>query len=225
MFKTKTAVITGIITLAVGVVLIIGNQVFTSERIVITGGLLFILAGILNTLVTLLAKDGTGKRKASVVSVIFNVIASAAAVAFGICLLVMKADFVSLINIMFAVLTLFGSAMLFYALAIGSRPVLVPGWLYVFPVLILGAAVAIYCLNGGTQDNIVMICTGAALIAFGLCCIIGGIIIGRQLKALPKADTAAAPAAPKPVEKPSPAAKPTVADEAKAAPHQIKDLD
>jgi hypothetical protein len=62
--------------------------------------------------------------------------------------------------------------MMFYTLAIGIRPVMLPGWLYAFPTLILIDAVYIYFQKTPDDDKLVMTLAGIAALLYGLCSII-----------------------------------------------------
>ena len=199
MLKVKTSVITGIITLAAGIVLILCNKSITSGGIIVSGGLLFVMAGVFNALLTFYVKDDAGHRKSRAASFVFNLIASAAAIALGVCMLVLMDDFAPGIPLMFGILVLFGSLMQFYALAIGSRGLHLPGWFYAFPGVVATCAVAIYLMKSPAQDHLVMILTGVSLIVFGLGAMVMAFVASSRRKKLDTGTVATAAA--KSVEK------------------------
>ncbi len=168
MFKTSTSIIIGALAVLAGVVLIFCNNLIDSKMIVSTGGLMFIVAGVLNGLMTFFVKDASGNRRSKGAPFVFNIIASAAAVAFGICMLVLNEDFQKLIPIVFSVLILFGALMLFYFLGFGSRDLDPAKWLFAFPVLVLIGAIAVYLLKSPDDDSRIMIFTGLSIVFFGL---------------------------------------------------------
>lgn len=172
--KTKTSIWAGILTLAVGVLLLIFNAMITSSRILIVGGILFLACGILNLAVTFLAKDNQGRRRMRGAGFGLAIIVSIAAIALGISILCFPQTFIDLTPLVFGTLVAMGALILFYSLAIASRPILLPGWLYIFPTLIAVGAVLIYMLHTPQDDDRMIIYTGASLCLFGVCLLIGG---------------------------------------------------
>lgn len=168
MFKTSTSILIGVLAIIVGAVVIFCNNLIGAREIVVSGGIMFMVAGILNGLLTFFVKDADGKRKAKAAPFVFNIIASAAAVAFGICMLVMNTEFQKFMPMVFAILVLFGSLMLFYILGFGNRDMEAAKWLFVFPVLVLIGAVMIYLLKAPEDDSKIMIYTGVSIILYGM---------------------------------------------------------
>lgn len=168
MFKTSTSILIGVLAVLIGTIVIICNTIIGAQQIVLAGGLMFIVAGILNYLMTMLVKDHDGTRKAKGAPMVFNIIASAAAVAFGVCMLVMNSDFQKLMPIVFAILILFGSLMLFYIIGFGCRDKQSAKWLFIFPVTVLIGAITVYLLDSPANDPLIMIFTGISIIVYGL---------------------------------------------------------
>lgn len=195
MFKTSTSLLVGVLAIAAGVVTIIFNNSITSTGVVCCGGVLFVIAAVLNAVITYFAKDDKGRRRAGTVAFLFNMVASAAALAFGICMIFRPDIFVRFIPIVFSILVLFGALMLFYYLSYGRRPSALPRWLFAYPLLVLVGAVIVFCLEGQTDDHLIMIYTGASLIVYGLGMGSIGVALERQRKArTSRAKTPAEPA-------------------------------
>lgn len=184
MFKVSTSIIIGLLSVLAGVILVICNKAITSSGVVVSGGLLFVVAGILNGMMTMFVKDTDGKRRAKAMPFALNMIASAAAVAFGVCMLIMADEFVKFIPVVFGILVLFGAVMLFYLLCYGIRPATPYPWLFAFPVLVLAGAVLVYCQTSPDQDYLIMIYTGVSLMVFGLGMAVIGLTSRRDAKNL-----------------------------------------
>lgn len=205
MFTTKGAIVWGLIALAVGAVLIVCCHDITTAGIIEAAAILFICAGIVNGAMTMFVKEDKSaylarkkaddkkglptvrERKIRGLRFTLNIIASACAVAFGVVLLVMTPTFMGIVPVVLALLILFMSLMQFYTLAIGARPVMLPGWLYIFPALMLVGCIMVYMLETDPDiaeaqqlaDQKTMIYTGASLLLYGMCSILTGIFMSR----------------------------------------------
>ena len=169
MFKTTTSVLVGVLAIAAGVLTIIFRDAITGAGVVTCGGILFMAAAILNAVITYFAKDDKGRRRASTVTFLLNMIASAAALGFGICMIVRPDIFVKFVPLVFSILVLFGALMLFYYISYGNRgKAPLPHWLVAYPLLVLVGAIVIFCLEGEKQDALIMLYTGISLIIYGL---------------------------------------------------------
>ncbi|MDE6333427.1 MAG: DUF308 domain-containing protein, partial [Muribaculaceae bacterium] len=169
--KGKNLIFIGLPVLAAGIILIFTYQNIRSTGVVITGGILFILAGILNVLAAGHERrraERTGTRGHGVISATVNWLTCAGAVILGVCMLIFKDTFVALIPFIFGVLIAFSAFYQLYVLAYGSRPAMLPGWLYIVPLLLAGAAVYLFLQKPEVDDSVIMLTTGIALTFFGL---------------------------------------------------------
>lgn len=185
--KGRNLFLTSILALAVGVALIVFRNVINSDTLVSVGGIFFIAAGVVNMAVFLGGRDKEGKARQGVFSSTFGWVSSAAAVLLGLSMLVFHDKFVGLVNFMFAVLIAITALYQLFLLIFGARPVRLPQWLFIAPVLLVGAAVYLFIPSVYTTDPVVMITTGASFIVFGLAMLVECFYIGnsnrRALKA------------------------------------------
>lgn len=205
--KGRNLSVISAVVLLVGLAVIFAHRSIHSQGIVITGGALFILAGVFNVLSFDVArkrnKDGRGA-----VSSIFNWIGSAAAVILGLFMLVFQPTFVTMVPVMFGILIAFAAFYQLYVLAIAIRPVTLSPWFYIVPVLLALAAVYMFVQEPAyTSDASIMLTTGISLSFFGIAGIVEGSLVGSahrkekaaaktesEKKTTPLDDTAVAPA-------------------------------
>lgn len=176
--------------LAAGIALTLAYESIRSTGVVTTGGILFIMAGVLNVLVF----EGERRRdnqRHGLLSSTFNRITSAAAVILGACMLIFNGTFVPLVPVMFGILVGITALYQFYLLAIGTRPVMMPGWLYAVPIALSCGAVYIFMQSPDIDDSRIILATGISMAVFGLGELGEGIILGNeQRKALKEAKNA-----------------------------------
>lgn len=195
--KGKSSILSSVLIMALGVVLIIINKRLQSSGVVMCGGILFLLASVLNIFV-LLSEDRN--HRVSMISQAFGWICSIAGGILGICMLVFDSVFVPLIPYIFGALLVLASFFHYYVLAISYRPVMFPAWMYILPTLILIAGVWVFFLSPGVEDSVMMIVTGCGLVVFSLTVFIeAGFIHGynkrlrREERPVPTQPSAPAP--------------------------------
>ncbi len=180
--KGKNLIIMGLPALAAGIALIITYKGISSTGVVITGGILFILAGIFNVVAAGYERrraERAGSRGHGMISAAVNLLACAGAVILGVCMLIFKDTFVTLIPFIFGVLIAFSAFYQVYLLAYGTRPVMLPGWLYIVPLALAGTAVYLFLQKPEVDDTVIMLTTGIALSFFGLSTVAEGMALGR----------------------------------------------
>lgn len=203
--KGRNLLFTAFLVLAAGIALIILHTTVSAVGIVITGGALFILAGVFNLAVFPGRSSADGGR--GMFASAFSWTASAAAVILGLCMLIFQSTFAGLIPFMFGVLIAFGALFQFYLLGYGSRPARLPGWLFIVPTLLAGVAIYLFVQGGqAVADRIVLLITGICLVVFGVVTIVEASMIGNYNRRRLKAASAPAPATPAaPAASPAPA--------------------
>lgn len=186
--KGRTLSVTAILGIAIGVALIFAYRSIYSTGVVVAGGVIFIIAGILNIfLFDLARKDKESNVRA--VSSTFSLVASIGAVILGICMIVFKDTFALLVPYIFGIIVAFTAIYQFYILAIAIRPYSLPAWFYLAPVLILAAAIYIFFLKPHTEDSTIILASGISIAFFGLITLIEAITLGdKRHKAIKAAD-------------------------------------
>ena len=185
--KGRNLFLIGLLVLVIGVVLILLHKSVTTGGIVITGGVLFVLAGLLNMAVFLGAKPEI-KAHRGMFSSVFSWVSSVAAAILGLAMLIFEPTFAGLVPFMFGVLIAFGALYQFFLLGYGSRPARLPGWLFVIPTVLTGAAIYLFVAPvPSLAGDIVLLVTGISLAVFGAATMTEVSLVGRhnrvQLKA------------------------------------------
>lgn len=212
--KGRSLIFAAILFLIAGAVLILTYQTTRTDGVVIVGGVMFIVCGLLNILAYFIDRPGKKEidediaagrtpRSRSGLTSALAWISSSAAVILGLCLLIFTSTFTSLVPFVFALLITFCALYQFYLLAIGCRPLRLPAWLFVMPVLMLAAAIYVFVQKPGNDDgeHIIMLITGISFALFGLTLLIESILIGSaNRKALQQAKAEAAAEAAKPAD-------------------------
>lgn len=176
--KGRHIIWTGIIALAVGILMIVYNTSLEPSNLVLWCGILFILAGVLNLTLFLTGRDSSGKPKHNPASMVVGWVASAAAVVLGLSMVLFRATFVELVGYMFAFLLLFAALFQVFLLAFGARPVRLAGVWYVVPTIIVGIAVYFFLQRPVIEDRYMMMWTGIAFALFGAASVVEGAQIG-----------------------------------------------
>ena len=185
--KGRNIIWTGLIALAVGVLMIIYHTSLLTRDIVLWCGILFILAGVLNITLFLASRDSEGKPSHNPASMLVGWLASAAAVVLGLSMVLFQSTFVTLVGYMFAFLLLFAALFQVFLLIFGARPThLSAGW-YVVPTALVGVAVYVFLQRPSIDDRIILLVSGIAFAVFGLASIIEGSQIGANNRSLRKA--------------------------------------
>lgn len=183
--KGKNLILIGLIALAVGLLLILFRNTLANGGIVLAGGVLFLVAGVLNMTVFLGSRDDKGKAKMGAFGTTFGWVASAAAVVLGLSMIIFKGAFVALISFMFGVLILFAALFQIFLLIFGTRPVHISNWFFLVPTVIVGGAIYLFLHNHDASGEITdLIVTGSIFILFGVFTIIEGSAIGQANRML-----------------------------------------
>lgn len=198
--KGRHIIWTGIIALAVGILMIIYNRALEPSTLVMWCGILFILAGVLNLTLFLTGRDPSGKPKHNPASMMVGWVASAAAVVLGLCMVLFRATFVELVGYMFAFLLLFAALFQVFLLAFGARPTRLSGGWYVVPTVIVGIAVYFFLQRPVIENRYMMLWTGIAFALFGAASVVEGAQIGANNRSAAKAAKAEAPDGKKVIE-------------------------
>lgn len=167
--KAKNLILIALVAIAAGVALIIANKSINSDGVVVAGGVLFVIAGLLNIFVFYNErKHAAGGALASSFSLIGNI----GALILGICMLIFQSTFIVLVPYIFGIVVTFLACYQFYVLVIGARPAELPAWFYLVPIILIGGAIYIFMCHPKTDDHLIILSSGIALCFFGLFAII-----------------------------------------------------
>lgn len=208
---------TGLVVALVGLALILFRVQLANGGVVTAGGVLFVLAGVLNMLVFLGSRDKDGRARQGALATVFGWIASAAAVVLGLAMLIFSGAFVAIVGFMFGILLLLVSLAQLFVLLIGARPVRLSGWYFLVPTVTVACAIFIFMRKpdtaGETADLVV---TGAGFILFGIASVMEGLTIGNLNRRARKSAKAASEAVLRGGASSAPAADNTAAADATA---------
>jgi uncharacterized membrane protein HdeD (DUF308 family) len=211
--KGRNLFLTALLAIAAGIALIIFRNVINSATLVTAGGIFFIATGVINMGLFIGGRDKDGNSRQGFLSHAFGWGASAAAMLLGLAMLIFHERFVGLVNFMFAVLIGVAALYQLFLLIFGSRPVKLPDWLFIAPVLLAGASVFLFIPVA--TDPVVMLTTGIAFVVFGTATLIESFFIGsanRSALKAAKAEAAKAEAAKEEGKNGATAAEPVALD-------------
>ena len=189
--KGHKLIFTALLAMAAGVALIVTHRTVSSGGVVIAGGVMFVLAGFINVIAFLSSRDENGKSHLGSFGLAFGWLTSGAAVVLGLSMLIFQSTFVGLVPFIFGVLVVFGALFQFFVLSVGIRPVTLPAWLYVFPLVLVGLSVYVFMQQSQTDDRMIMLATGIAFTVFGAAMFIEGAMVGAANRRLRREAVAA----------------------------------
>lgn len=192
---------TGLVVALLGLVLILFRTSLADGGVVIAAGILFVVAGLLNTSVFLASRDKDGRTRMGALGTAFGWIASAAAVVLGLAMLIFSKAFVAIVGFMFAVLLLFAALFQLFLLLFGSKPARLSNLFFLVPTALIGGAIYIFMRKPDTGGEMtIMLVTGIGFMLFGIFTIIEGVCIGNTNRIARKSAKAAVNNAAEPVE-------------------------
>jgi hypothetical protein len=170
--KQKATLILGALLMLFGLLAIFEREAFASRQLVTLGGILFILASFVNEFLPYVLnkykkKEVVEASKPTRARRILNEVIDCGAALFGLVMLCMVDTFVPYIPVTLGLLILLGCIAMFYNLAVGIRPVQLPGWLFLLPVALLVLAVAVYFQTTPQDDALMIALTGVAAFIYG----------------------------------------------------------
>lgn len=210
--SVRKTFILALVAIITGLALIITNHIVTSRGIVIAAAILFAGCGIIALLAsrsmapvkpdtqaadTAAVPDTADKRagRRSAIARIAVIIAGSGACLLGLAMFIFTSTFASGVAAFFALLALLCAIAIYLVLAIGTRPHILPGWLYILPTVIVGAAIYLFTLQPMADDRAIMVVTGSAVMLFGITAALIALLLRsarRAYAAMPTKTTAAA---------------------------------
>lgn len=162
--KSNNNVLVNVLILIVGIVFIfMQSRENVINAIVIITGLLFVASGVINLIMTFSSRrpDGSGRG-------IPGTLACVAAVALGLWMALEPSSLVNIIVYIFAGLLILGGAFHIYQLSYGYAPLRFPGWMYIFPTVLIVAGATILFLGAANVVNYIVLITGIAMVIFSV---------------------------------------------------------
>lgn len=220
--KGRSLFYTAFILLVTGIIFILIRTSLTARGIIIAGGIAFVVVGLMNLMSMLGSRRtirDTQERLANAtdrnevknlqkktrhqgpgrsgIATLLTWFTSIGAILLGVILLLFSTSFIHWVHYVFAVVVLACALFQFYLLAYGTRPLRLPAWFFIFPVILLGASIYLFTLNGNPDEVVINLATGISLIFFAAVMLVEGIMVGSfnraRMREAAEKDSASAP--------------------------------
>ena len=162
-----------------GVILILTYSTVSSTGLVVLGGVLFIVAGLLNLVLSAAVRRGRGVADRKLMPVLLGYLTSGAAVLLGLSMLVFKTTFSAVVPYLFCMLMVVAALMQLYILLSRQGRILFSSWFLLVPVALAALGIYIAYLPAGESDSAIMLMSGIGLAVDGLALAAEGIVAAR----------------------------------------------
>lgn len=181
--NTRATIITNIIVLVAGLLLCyVHGRENIPHTIVFITGVTLIVPGLLNLVLLLSHRDDERHRPTPTMKVA-GWISSVASVGLGVLMVVAPGLFTPVLVYIFGGVMILASLMLVYLMSRAVRSHGLPVWLYVGPVLVLGAGVVMVCMGQPRlTDSVVTLITGIGMIVYALSWFTAAIMMNRAAR-------------------------------------------
>lgn len=172
--KTKTALLVSLLIFVAGIVLSIIHTLDVFTGLIIATGIVFIIPGIINiaTLSSAKQNDDDDEKKGkhgSRFQVICGLISGVGSVIMGISMIGWNEMFIKFLPLIFGSILVFGGCFHICAMAMGFRPIRLPLWLYILPILLIAMGLSVIFINKATLlPHHIVLMTGIGLIIFAI---------------------------------------------------------
>ena len=165
---TKKTLILSLPTMVAGVIFIIARSAVSSVGVMVTLGILLIIAGALNFIV-----NRRGAKMRSSVAKFLGTVANIAAVALGVSMIVFNATFATVVPVIFGTVVVMCAVDMIVSNTSAIQSKRLSVWWLIAPALLLALAVYIFmCEPENDEDPQLMLSMGIALAMYGLISII-----------------------------------------------------
>lgn len=167
--NTKSALITNLIILAVGILLIIYHNSNVISTIIVITGVAFIVASLFNLAMLIKRNRSTNASPATQhVNTSIGIIASLGGIGLGAWMAISPASLVSIVVYLFAALLVVAGLYNIIMLFLKHKSMPIPLWLYILPALMAIAGIVILCTDIKTIESTAVLITGIATTAFAI---------------------------------------------------------
>lgn len=160
--KIHNILLTAITALASGAALIIAKDTISANGVVVVAAIIFIIAGIINAFIF-----STDHKKNNMADT-FSIFTSIGAAILGICMIIFKPTFISLVPYIFGIIILVAALCQIYITSRGAKPASMPAWLYIPAIILIGISIYVILQSPIKHDQNIMLATGIALCLYGL---------------------------------------------------------
>lgn len=176
--KRRSYFLLSLLAIVAGVVFILSYTTISSAVLVMLGGVLFIVAGLLNMAIYVGKRHEHGERKP--IATFLGYLTGGAAIILGLSMLIFEATFSVAVPYLFGLLMIaMATAQLFVLLSRRGR-LQFSSWFLLAPLVLIGIGVFIATLEAVVSDSTIMLATGIGLAFGGLVWAVEGIVVGRS---------------------------------------------
>ena len=171
--KTRTAFMGSLLIFVAGIILLIIHSFDVFSALIISLGIIFIVPGIINitTISTTKRNDGESKKAKtpSRFQAMTSLISGVGSVIFGVVMIGWSFMFIKFLPVIFGIMLILGGCFHICAMALAFKPIRLPAWLYIMPVLLIIMGLSILFINklDLLPHHIVMM-TGIGLMIFAI---------------------------------------------------------
>lgn len=176
--KRRSYFLLSLLAIVAGVVFILSYTTISSAVLVMLGGVLFIVAGLLNMAIYVGKRHEHGERKP--ITTFLGYLTGGAAIILGLSMLIFEATFSVAVPYLFGLLMIaMATAQLFVLLSRRGR-LQFSSWFLLAPLVLIGIGIFIATLEAVVSDSTIMLATGIGLAFGGLVWAVEGIVVGRS---------------------------------------------
>lgn len=171
--KAKTAILMSLLIFVAGIVLTIIHTLDVFTGLIIALGIIFIIPGIINiaTLSSIKQEELDNKKSSqpSRFHVVCGLISAVGSVIMGISMIGWTELFIKFLPLIFGSILIFGGCFHACAMGMAFRPIRLPLWLYIFPVILIALGASIIFIDKATLlPHHIVLMTGIGFIIFAI---------------------------------------------------------
>lgn len=177
--QVRNYFIIGLLSLIIGIIIILSYRNISSSGIITTGGILFILVGVLNIIV--FQSRHKSQPAPSALATIVSRVTSAGAIILGLSLLIFNETFASVVPFIFGVLIAVLALDQFYVLTVSASRKYLSPWFLLAPLALTGCALYLFLSDFQLADEATLILiTAIAATFFGVVSIIEALVVSNK---------------------------------------------
>lgn len=176
--KRRSYFLLSLLAIIAGVVFILSYTTISSAVLVMLGGVLFIVAGLLNMAIYVGKRHEHGERKP--ITTFLGYLTGGAAIILGLSMLIFESTFSVAVPYLFGLLMIAMATVQLFVLLSRRGRFQFSSWFLLAPLVLIGIGVFIATLEAVASDSTIMLATGIGLAFGGLVWAVEGIVVGRS---------------------------------------------
>lgn len=176
--KRRSYFLLSLLAIVAGVIFILSYMTISSAVLVMLGGVLFIVAGLLNMAIYVSKRREHGERKP--ITTFLGYLTGGAAIILGLLMLIFEATFSVAVPYLFGLLMIVMATVQLFVLLSRRGRMQFSSWFLLAPLVLIGIGVFIATFEAVVCDSTVMLATGIGLAFSGLVWGVEGFVVGRS---------------------------------------------